>query len=191
MDGVTSAPVPAAELEPPSIPKHRVGWPFIALFTSAYMSTCLLFLAPALVTLALKVNSLVGLERAPSSLALIAGSGAVVAMFGNPFFGTMSDRTSSRLGMRRPWMVMGWAGGSVGILIVALAPNIEAVLAGWCLAQLFFNALLAAMVAVLPDQIPVDQLGLVSGVLGICLPIASVTGTFVVELFTGSQLATP
>jgi len=52
----------------------------------------------------------------------------------------------------------------------------------------FFNALLAAMVAVLPDQVPVIQRGLVSGVLGVCVPIASVTGTFVVKLFSGNQL---
>ena len=58
----------------------------------------------------------------------------------------MSDRTSSRLGMRRPWMVIGLAGGSVGIGIVALAPSIPVVLVGWCIAQLFFNALLATMV---------------------------------------------
>jgi hypothetical protein len=38
------------------------------------MSTNLLFLAPVLVTLALKVDSLVGIERAPASLALVAGS---------------------------------------------------------------------------------------------------------------------
>jgi MFS family permease len=44
-------------------------------------------------------------------------------------------------------------------------------------------------VAVLPDQVPSEQRGLVSGVLGICLPIASVSGTFVVQLFTGNQLA--
>jgi MFS family permease len=42
---------------------------------------------------------------------------------------------------------------------------------------------------VLPDQVPTEQRGLVSGVLGICLPIASVSGTFVVQLFTGNQLA--
>jgi hypothetical protein len=41
----------------------------------AYMSTSLLFIAPLLVTLALKVNSLVGIERAPDSLALVAGTG--------------------------------------------------------------------------------------------------------------------
>ena len=101
----------------------------------------------------------------------------------------MSDRTSSQLGMRRPWMVIGLAGGSLGILVVALAPNIAVVLAGWCIAQLFFNALLAAEVAVLPDQVPVAQRGLVAGVLGVCVPIASVSGTFLVKLFTGNQLA--
>src|SRR5437763_5961697 len=169
---------------------HRVGWGFISLYTLAYISTSLLFIAPLLVTLALKVNSLVGIERAPASLALVAGIGALVAMFGNPFFGRMSDRTTSRLGMRRPWMVIGLAGGCVGILVVAVAPNIPIVLVGWCLAQLFFNALLAAQVAVLPDQIAPAQRGMVSGVLGVCLPVAAVSGTLLVKLFAGNQLAT-
>ena len=167
---------------------HRVGWGFISLYTVAYMSTALLFLAPLLVTLALKVESLVGLSRAPASLALVAGVGALVAMVGNPFFGRMSDRTASKLGMRRPWMIIGLAGGSAGILIVALAPSVPVVLAGWCIAELFFNALLAAMVAVLPDQVPSVQRGQVSGVLGVCSPIGSVCGAFVVKLFTGSLL---
>jgi MFS family permease len=168
---------------------HRVGWGFIALYTLAYMSTCLLFLAPLLVTLALKVNSLVGIERAPDSLALVASAGALLSMIGNPFFGRMSDRTASRLGMRRPWMIIGLAGGSLGVLIVALAPSIPVVLVGWCIAQLFFNALLAAMVAVLPDQVPSVQRGQVAGILGVCLPVASVCGTFVVKLFSGHLLA--
>jgi hypothetical protein len=55
---------------------RRVGWRFIALYASAYTSTCLLFLALLLVTLALKINSLVGIDRAPRSLALVAGVGA-------------------------------------------------------------------------------------------------------------------
>ncbi len=179
--------IPEAAPEPATL--RRVGWPFIVLYTLAYLGTVLLLIAPLLVTLALKVNALVGLDRAPNSLALVTGTGALLAMVGNPFFGRMSDRTSSRFGMRRPWMIIGLVGGSLGILIVALAPSVPVVLVGWCIAQLFFNALLAAQVAVLPDQVPVDQRGLVSGVLGICLPIASVTGTFVVQLFTGDELA--
>src|SRR5246127_149818 len=125
--------MPNAALESEAPAAYRVGWGFISLYTLAYISTSLLFIAPLLVTLALKVNSLVGIERAPDRLALVAGIGALLAMFGNPFFGKMSDRTSSRLGMRRPWMVIGLAGGSLGILVVALAPNIALVLVGWCI----------------------------------------------------------
>ena len=174
---------------PPGGPVERVSCGFIALYVLAYMGTILLFLAPLLVSLSLKVNALVGIDRAPANLSLVAGIGALLAMFANPFFGKMSDRTSSRLGMRRPWMVVGVVGGTLGILVVALAPNIPVVLVGWCIAQLFFNALLAALVAVLPDQVPVAQRGQVSGILGVCLPIASVSGTFVVQLFTGNELA--
>jgi len=181
--------MPNAALKPEAPAAHRVGWGFIALYTLAFISTSLVFIAPLLVTLALKVDSLVGIERAPDSLALVAGIAALLAMVGNPFFGKMSDRTTSRLGMRRPWMVIGLAGGSLGILVVALAPSIAVVLVGWCIAQLLFNALLAAMVAVLPDQVPTGQRGLVAGILGVCTPIASVSGTFLVKLFTGNQLA--
>jgi MFS family permease len=169
--------------------QRRVSGQFIVLFTSAQLGTSLLFLAPLLVTLALKVNSLVGIEQAPASLGLVTGVASLLAMVSNPFFGKLSDRTASRLGMRRPWMIIGLVGGSLGVLTVALAPSIPVVLLGWCAAQLFFNALLAALVAVLPDQVPQVQRGLVSGALGICVPIASVSGTFIVQLFTGNQLA--
>ena len=189
LDGLKYGTGAEAALEPGLPAAHRVGWGFISLYALAYMSTSLLFVAPLLVTLPLKVNSLVGIKQAPNSLALVAGVGALLAMVGNPFFGKMSDRTASRWGMRRPWMVTGLVGGCLGILVVALAPSVPVVLAGWCIAQLFFNALLAAMVAVLPDQVPSVQRGLVSGVLGVCLPVASVCGTFLVKLFTGSLLA--
>jgi MFS family permease len=188
-EGVEDRTAAQAGLERASAAADRVGWGFISLYTLAYISTSLLFLAPLLVTLALKVNSLVGIEQAPNSLAVVTGIGALLAMVGNPFFGKLSDRTSSQVGMRRPWMVIGLVGGSLGILMVALAPNIPTVLVGWCIAQLLFNALLAALAAVLPDQVPTAQRGLVSGLLGICVPTASVSGTFLVQLFTGNQLA--
>src|SRR5690349_13112525 len=105
----------AREAAPPhqSPAEHRIGWRFTALYALAFMSTSLVFMAPTLVTLPLKINALVGIDRAPASLALVAGIGALVAMVGNPFFGRMSDRTTSRVGMRRPWMVIGLAGGCV------------------------------------------------------------------------------
>ena len=63
-----------AALEPESPAAHRVGWGFVSLYALAYMSTTLLFIAPLLVTLALKVNSLVGIERAPAAWRLSPGS---------------------------------------------------------------------------------------------------------------------
>ena len=186
---VLGAKFVAPAATPSNATAELVGWKFITLYALAYIGTILLFLAPLLVSLSLKVNALVGTDRAPNSLSLVAGVGAFLAMFANPFFGKLSDRTTSPLGMRRPWMVIGVLGGSLGILVVALAPNIGVVLLGWCIAQVFFNALLAALVAVLPDQVPVSQRGRVAGVLGICLPIASVSGTYVVQLFTGNTLA--
>ena len=86
-------------------------------------------------------------------------------------------------------MVVGLLGGSLGVLIVAVAPNIATVPVGWCIAQVFLNALLAALVAVLPDRVPLAQRGSVAGVLGVCVPVASVAGTFLVKFFTGNQLA--
>lgn len=177
----------------PADPAVRVPQPvgpgFIARYALAYMSTSLVLVAPLLVTLALKVDSLVGTDRAAGRLALVTGVGALVALVSNPVFGRISDRTTSRWGRRRPWMLAGLVGGSAGMLVVATAPNIVLVLLGWCVAQMFFNALLAAQVAVLPDQVPERQRGLVSGVLGVCLPAAAVSGTFLVQLFSGSQLA--
>src|SRR5689334_8795349 len=67
--------------------RQRVGWGFVVLYTLAFLSTSLLFLAPLLVTLALKVNALVGTERAPNELSLVAGTGALLTIAANPFFG--------------------------------------------------------------------------------------------------------
>jgi hypothetical protein len=75
---------PDVAVEPQSPAVHRVGSGFIALYALAFMGTSLVLIAPLLVTLALKVNSLVGIDQAPNSLALVTGIGALLAMVGNP-----------------------------------------------------------------------------------------------------------
>lgn len=165
------------------------GWPFVSLYALSYAGGALLFLGPLLVSLALKVNDLVGIAAAPKSLALVTGVGSLLAMVSNPLFGRLSDRTTARLGMRRPWMLAGLAGGTIGTLTVAIAPNVGVVLVGWCIAEVALNALLAAQAAILPDQVPAAQRGLVSGILGVCLPAASVAATYLVQAFDQTQLA--
>jgi MFS family permease len=96
----------------PTSETRRVGTGFIALYTLAYMGLWLALLAPIIVTLPLKISGLVGSGKAPGALSLVAGVGAILAMLGNPLFGKLSDRTTSRFGMRRPWMLGGLVAGS-------------------------------------------------------------------------------
>jgi len=168
--------------------KPRVGWGFITLHALAYTGTWLALLTPVLVTIALKIRQL-DPQTAASSLSLVLGFGAFFALIGNPLFGRLSDRTTSRFGMRRPWLIGGIVCGAGALLMIATAKSVAAVLIGWCLAQLAFNAVLAAVIAVLPDQIPAEQRGTVAGVMGICLPLGQVSGTFLVQSVSGSMLS--
>ena len=51
LDGLKYRTAAEAALEPESPAAHRVGWGFISLYTLAFISTSLLFIAPLLVTL--------------------------------------------------------------------------------------------------------------------------------------------
>src|SRR6478752_3683140 len=120
---------PVVRSEP--VEQEPVGRAFVVLYALAYLGTNLMFLTPVLVTLALKINALVGIERAPAALRIVTGTGSLLSLVANPCFGRMSDRTTSSFGMRRPWMVIGLLGGSLGILIIAVATSVPVVLVGW------------------------------------------------------------
>jgi MFS family permease len=120
--------------------------------------------------------------NAAESISRVLMAGAVVALVSNPIFGALSDSTRSRFGRRRPWLVGGVLCGFASLAVIGLAPTVNIVLWGWCAAQLAFNAVLAAMVAIIPDRVPPAQRGTVVGILGICMPIGQITGTFLVQL---------
>lgn len=148
----------------------RVGLANLGLWTA--------ILTPALVTLALRVAEIDPVNK-ETSLALVAGAGAFVALIANPLFGRLSDRTTGPFGRRRPWLLLGALGGGAGLVIVALAPSITAILLGWCLTQLSFNAALAALTATIPDVVPSDSRGAVSGWVGFSQLLAVVIGAAV------------
>jgi MFS family permease len=99
-----------------------------------------------------------------------------------PIAGALSDRTTSRFGRRRPW-VLGSAvvcGGSLPVL--GLQHGILGVALLWITVQAATNALYAALSAAVPDQVPVRQRGLVSAFVGLPLSLSLITGTFVVSV---------
>src|SRR3954468_14540992 len=165
----------------PAAARERASARFVAIYALAYAALWLALLTPAIITLALRVRQLApGNAAEPISRVLMAG--ALVALVSNPIFGALSDRTRSRFGRRRPWLVGGVLCGFASLAVIGLAPTVNIVLWGWCAAQLAFNAGLAAMVAIIPDCVPPAQRGTVVGILGICMPIGQITGTFLVQL---------
>jgi hypothetical protein len=66
----------------------------------------------------------------------------------------------------------GGATGTAGLTVIALIPALPAVLVGWCVAQLGFNATLSALSATIPDQVPAHQRGRVSRAVGFSLLIS-------------------
>jgi MFS family permease len=140
-----------------------------------------------MVTVALRVQAIAPTDAA-NSISVVLGSGALVALLANPIFGALSDRTRSRFGRRRPWLIAGMIGGSAALALVATADTVPLVLLGWCLAQLAFNAALAALMAILPDRVPIAQRGTVSGMLAMCMPVGQIAGTFLVQQLAGNAL---
>ncbi len=168
-------------------PQRPVGFGFIAAYTLAYFGVTMALHTPTILSLALKIRQ-VNPEGAAGSLSLVLGVGAFIAVVANPFFGRLSDRTTSGFGMRRPWLLGGMVFGTIALLTIAVAPNVPLILIGWCLTQVSFGALAAAMVALLPDQVPVEQRGRVAGFLGIGLPVGLVGGAFLAKAVSGSIL---
>lgn len=150
------------------------------IYALGFTGVWLALLTPGLVSLALRLKQL-SPTTSTQDLALVLSVGAIFAIISNPVFGHLSDRTRSRFGRRRPWLIGGVLCGTAALLIIARAESVAWVLVGWCFAQVAFNAVLAAMVAVLPDQIPEEQRGTVSGVIAICLPLGQALGTLVVR----------
>lgn len=135
----------------------------------------LALLTPVVVTLALKLEAIAPATK-ERDLGLVLGVGALLALLSNPLFGRLSDRTTTRWGMRRPWLVLGAVFGAAGLAVVALADGVVVVGVGWCVAQVAYNAALAAHAATLPDQVPVARRGAISGLVGITTLVSVVAG---------------
>jgi MFS family permease len=182
-----SQALPSGPAAPTITTKHvdRVGAGFLVAYCLAHFGALLAIFTPTLVTLAIRVAQIDRVHKV-HNLSVILGAGAVVGLVAHPFFGRLSDRTTSRFGMRRPWLVGGALVGTSGTLVIALAHSIRLILVGNCLAHLGFTALIAALSALLVDQIPSAQRGRVSGLLGASHALAQVAGAYVVEFSAGS-----
>ena len=120
---------------------------------------------------------------------LVTGAGAVVSLLVVPLIGVLSDRTTSRFGRRHPWTLAGAAVGAVGLAVLATAPSVAVMTIGWCLVQAGIGGMLAALTAVVPDQVPIAQRAQVGGLIGISQMLGTVMGAVVVTLLVSGLQA--
>jgi MFS family permease len=107
-----------------------------------------------------------------SSLAFVLTLGASAALVANPLAGALSDRTTSRFGRRRPWLLLGTLGASLGLGLLAGTQSIVLLAAAWFMVQFFGNMLMSAYGAILPDRVPVVQRGTTQAIIGMASPAA-------------------
>ncbi|MFF1411045.1 MFS transporter [Streptomyces sp. NPDC058289] len=95
---------------------------------TAQLGVCIAVFTPIVVTLALRVAQIVPEAERGAALGQVLSVGALLALVGNPLFGAPSDRTTSRFGRRRPWLVGGMAVAAVGLTVVGLGSSVTTLL---------------------------------------------------------------
>ena len=115
-----------------------------------------------------------------TNLAIATSVGVFAALLTNPIAGALSDRTTSRLGRRRPWLIVGTVFSAVALALMANASNFLMLVIWWAIFHVAANALLAALSAIVPDQVPVRQRATVSAFVSLSLPLGAVIGALLV-----------
>lgn len=169
--------------QPVSTMKVGAGYQ-LALFLGQF-GLFVALMAPVMVSMQLKASQL-----SPDNPAALIGAvlpvGALGALFANPLAGALSDRTRTRWGRRRPWMLAGVTLFLVALVWIAYAPDQLQLTFAWLLAQVAANATLANLTASFADNVPQFQRGKSSSIIALAQNIAILAGTYLSVFFVAN-----
>src|SRR5712692_2643871 len=106
----------------------------------------------------------------------VSAAGNLFALLAPILAGWLSDRTRTRWGRRRPWLVAGTAVNVVGLAVLAVSGTPLLLAVAYMVVQLSFNLAGGAYAAVIPDVVPAEDRGRASGMLGMMNVVGSVIG---------------
>jgi len=184
VSGQPSGPVDLTALTEPTQPVSRVWVVWLSLISIGVWSG---FYGPIQVLLAQQAE-LVSPDHKEATLSIVTAVGAAVSVVLNPLWGAFSDRTGLRMGRRLPWVLGGLAAGVIAMVVLAQTSTVTGMVLGWGLGQAGLNAMLAAITATVPDQVPRRQRGGVGAWLAIAQTIGVVAGSGIAAA-TGSIAA--
>lgn len=122
-------------------------------------------------------------DRKVALVATFSIVGSIVALVANIMFGALSDLTRSRFGRRAPWMVLGSVATAVALFVMPGLGGVGALLGVWCVFQLFLNAIVGPIVAIVPDRVPVRLRGTYSAIYGVGVLIGASVANIVASRF--------
>ena len=164
----------------------RVGTLFIAVLTLAQVGAFLSFMPLLTILAPLKAQMIDPLGKA-SIMAQVSLWAAAMAGGANLLAGAVSDRTLSRFGRRKPWILLGLAGSIGSYFLIEAAHDFRGLLLGLLAFQFCFNFLFGPLAALLPDQVPDAQKGRVSGFTGLAQPVGSLSGILLAGLMVARE----
>jgi MFS family permease len=123
------------------------------------------------------VLQLVGRAHEGVALGVLEGIGSLMAVVWQPVVGAISDRTRSRWGRRRPFILIGTAGDVIFLIGLALSGTYWLVVIFYFLLQTASNTAQGPYQGLLPDVVPPTQRGTASGYYGVSNVAGLLAGT--------------
>ncbi|MFF7458654.1 MFS transporter [Kitasatospora sp. NPDC008115] len=162
-----NAPAPTAPAHTPAapVPAPRRGLTTLVGLTELWYSAAVSL--PLVLGLSQRIQELAPHDKA-TVLGLVTALGGVTTILVTPVAGHLSDRCTSRYGMRRPWILGGAVVGLLGLLLLALAPGTPALAAGWVVTVAGYQSMVSALTAVVVDQYPPQRRTRVAGAFSMC-----------------------
>jgi MFS family permease len=179
----TSASLPAKphlsrrELLGLSLPWFALNFQFAALLPVVIPAQILLFVAPGSA----------GNAQQALFLGAMAALGAVTALILQPTIGALSDRTRTRFGRRRPFMLAGAVGLLVGLMLLALSHALALFIGGLFIVLIANTVSSTASQGLVPDCVPVHQRGTASGFVGLMTLLGTVGSLAVASILLGAS----
>jgi MFS family permease len=178
----TGAAVRASTSVEPTAPVSR-GW--AARFGLVWFGYWMATLVPVQLVLPAQLDELDPVHKV-RDFGLISGLTGIAALVTLPLFGAWCDRTTSRFGRRRVWIVGGLAVAAAGLVATGLQTHWVAVGIAWLVATLGMNAASVGLTATVADSVPDEQRGTISGWIYAPQAIGIVVGLVAVTALGGS-----
>ncbi|MGF6823893.1 MFS family permease [Microbacterium sp. ZKA21] len=145
-------------------------------------------LMPAMVALPVVIARITP-ESKDVVLGAVLGLQAFLGMALAPFFGALSDRTTSRFGMRRPGIAIGGTSIVVGLVILGLATNVPMIFLGTFFMAIGSSISGASSFAVIPDSFPDRSRGKILGFKALTGSLAGLTASIIGPMLLSNQFA--